>query len=333
MSTAPTYAYATSASARKQTGKLVWFLVAASLVHPMAKLLARYDWRADLLTHFESPAFFLTIFALVIALWRKSRIAGVLLLLLAAVQFEPLARYSLRNPVQPSRQGARRFKILMVNVLFSNQDYRSLSELIERETPDAVGLVEATPSWIKGLSKVREGFPYRIEAPDVDGATGLALWFRREPIAIHPPRTPIRGGWPYLKATIDWPDGPLELWLVHPSNPLRRRGELGNRELVELAKSIGEQLGPRVVVGDLNCTEGSPYFSDFLRESRLRDSRYGFGKQPSWLQSWPFCIPIDHAFVSRELAVVRRRLGPSIGSDHLPLVLEIAPAPAPANPP
>ncbi len=314
------------AQKRKGAGRLVWILAGASLVHPIAKVFSRYDWRADLLTHFESAAFFMTMVAFLVALRRRSRPVAVLLLLLATFQFEPLVRYSLGNPVKPDPGGSRRYKILTANVLFSNQDYQALSELIERESPDAVGLVEATPEWIEGLSAVREKYPYRLEAPDVDGATGLVLWFRKEPISISPPAAPCRGGWPYLRATIDWNDGPLELWLVHPSNPLRRRGEIGNRELVELAKSIGKTSGPRVVVGDLNCTEGSPYFWDFLRESRLRDSRYGFGKQPSWRQTWPFNIPIDHAFVSRELAVLDRRLGAPFGSDHLPLVLEVAPA-------
>jgi endonuclease/exonuclease/phosphatase family metal-dependent hydrolase len=54
----------------------------------------------------------------------------------------------------------------------------------------------------------------------------------------------------------------------------------------------------------------------------------GFGREgswPSWLPS-PLRIAIDHAFVSNDLAVVARRLGPKIGSDHLRLIFELAPA-------
>jgi endonuclease/exonuclease/phosphatase (EEP) superfamily protein YafD len=34
-------------------------------------------------------------------------------------------------------------------------------------------------------------------------------------------------------------------------------------------------------------------------------------------------IPLDHCLVSPELAVVDRRRGPHVGSDHLPLLIEI----------
>ncbi len=51
--------------------------------------------------------------------------------------------------------------------------------------------------------------------------------------------------------------------------------------------------------------------------------------QWSWPASfWLLAIPIDHALVSEDVRVLDRRMGPSIGSDHLPIVLDIA---LPAN--
>ena len=37
-------------------------------------------------------------------------------------------------------------------------------------------------------------------------------------------------------------------------------------------------------------------------------------------------IPIDHAFHDPQLTTSARRVGPAVGSDHLPLEFELAPA-------
>ncbi len=111
--------------------------------------------------------------------------------------------------------------------------------------------------------------------------------------------------------------------MIHPSIPFARKN---TPELAALADRIGRTGVSRIVVGDMNSTEGSPHFADFLRRAGLRDSRLGFGRQPSWPTGWPYRIALDHAFVSDDLAVLERRLGPSIGSDHFPLILDLSPA-------
>ncbi len=99
-------------------------------------------------------------------------------------------------------------------------------------------------------------------------------------------------------------------------------------ELDGLAAEIAEVSGSRIVVGDMNTTDASPHFADFLRTTRLRDSRLGFGRQASWPSWSPYRIAIDHAFLSNDLAVVRRKLLPPNGSDHFALLVELAPAAA-----
>ena len=55
----------------------------------------------------------------------------------------------------------------------------------------------------------------------------------------------------------------------------------------------------------------------------MRDARRGFRIQPSWPNFiWPLRIPIDHTLVSRDVHIVDRGLGPSVGSDHLPVVMD-----------
>ena len=103
----------------------------------------------------------------------------------------------------------------------------SFSVVREPERPDVVGLVEVTDAWLAGLAGVRAGFPYRIEVPG--GARGLALWFRAPPRAIDPPLIPFPEGNPVLHASLDFAGCPREIWLVHPPNPLGRRGRARGR--------------------------------------------------------------------------------------------------------
>ncbi len=294
-------------------------------IHPLATLGARYGRLCDLLSHFEFPALLATVVALVASLFARARIAAVALALLAAYQLEPLVRYEFARRV-PAAPGDRPpLRVLMSNVLIHNTDYERLNHLIISENPDIVGLIEVSPAWLEGLAVARKRYPYRYESPSLRGATGIALWLREKPISVDGPRSVFEGAWPHVEATIAFRDRTLAIRLVHPSNPLYRGAE-GNPELIAIAQAVRNRTGSTLVTGDFNCTEGSPFWWDFVRISGLRDSRYGFGKQPSWPASGIYRIPIDHAFVSSDLAVTRRELGPPIGSDHLPLLIEIAPA-------
>ncbi len=299
-------------------------LVAAALGQPMAACLARWDWRADLLTHFPAPALVVTLLAAAVLATRRQTVLASGLILLALVQTVPLIRYEGSNPV-PS--GSARLRILTVNVLETNGKHDAVARLIERERPDVVGLIEVTTEWLDGLERagVRKEYPYRRELPN-PGGIGMALWFRHEPrqivtISVGP------GGNPALRGTFDFAGREHQLWLVHPPNPLQAAGRYRcNRELAALARQIRDAGGSQVVIGDLNRTDGSPYFHDFLRTTGLRDSRLGFGTQPTWPSWSPYRIAIDHAFLSADLAVANRRTGPDIGSDHLPVLLDVSTA-------
>jgi endonuclease/exonuclease/phosphatase (EEP) superfamily protein YafD len=308
---------------------LEWALLGAALVYPAAWLGARLDWRLgarlDLLTHLREPALAVTLAAVAVLARRRPRVA-LALGCLAILQAAPLFRYAGKNPVAPDPGSHARLRVLVANVLWSNTRYDALARLIRDERPDIVGLVEVTDDWLAGLAEVRAEYPYRMEAPG--GATGLALWFREPPPDLDPPRPPLPGAWPFIHARFTFAGVPRHLWLIHPSPPMVRYWPT---ELDALARAVGSTPGSRIVVGDMNCSEGSPRFDAFLTKSGLRDSRLGFGRQPSWPVGLPYRIAIDHAFVSGDLAVVDRRLGPPIGSDHASLILDLAPASSPRS--
>jgi endonuclease/exonuclease/phosphatase (EEP) superfamily protein YafD len=70
----------------------------------------------------------------------------------------------------------------------------------------------------------------------------------------------------------------------------------------------------------------SPWYRRLRAETRLTNARRGFGVMASWPAYLPpvMRLPIDHCLVSDELIVTDCRLGPAFGSDHLPLIVDIA---------
>ena len=68
-----------------------------------------------------------------------------------------------------------------------------------------------------------------------------------------------------------------------------------------------------------------------VSEGGLRNSQIGFGLQPSFSAKsiFPLRVPIDHLLHSEDIRVRDRRLGPAMGSDHFPLVVDLQYAPGP----
>lgn len=67
---------------------------------------------------------------------------------------------------------------------------------------------------------------------------------------------------------------------------------------------------------------GQP-FRELLSRTGLQDTERDFGLQ----RSYPMLlqvIPIDHCLVSSHFVALDRHLGPNVGSDHYPLIVELA---------
>ena len=79
-----------------------------------------------------------------------------------------------------------------------------------------------------------------------------------------------------------------------------------------------------IVIGDLNLTPWSPRFRALLDDGGLGDSRVGFGHHATWPVWFPLLlIPIDHVLADPEIKVYRREVGPAVGSDHYPVLVEL----------
>jgi endonuclease/exonuclease/phosphatase (EEP) superfamily protein YafD len=212
-------------------------------------------------------------------------------------------------------------RVLLLNVHTSSDGFEPVRALIRDVDADVVALVEVDRRWLAELAPVLAGYRGRIEEPRDDNF-GIALYHRGAMTAE------IRTLGSELPSVVARLDGGLGVILTHPIPPVSGDTARSNwRQLEAVADRARSMAGPRIVLGDFNATPWSRPFAAMVARSGLRDSRAGFGVGASFPASggvWAAMrIPIDHALVSAEVGVVSRRIERDVGSDHLPVVLDL----------
>jgi endonuclease/exonuclease/phosphatase (EEP) superfamily protein YafD len=213
-------------------------------------------------------------------------------------------------------------KVLLSNVYTDNRNSAAILELIVRENPDVIALQEIDDRWVAELAVLAQTHPHHLTVPRPDNF-GIGLW-SRHPAQIsetEPGHTEV----PSLLAEFLWHGKAVTLLATHPVPPSGAQGfAQRNTQLEAIAQWARTIAGPCIVIGDLNMSLWSPYHGRFVRDSGLRNARQGFGVLPSWPTFMPFFkIPIDHCLVSPAVEVRAIRTGPNVGSDHLPLMVEL----------
>ena len=303
---------------------LVAFLVLAGVAATLAGVVARQWWVADLATHFKAQlALGLAACALALALLRSYGLA-VLALLAAAVNMAFVVLLYL-PAADPGYLDALPVRVMLANVHRASADYPAVVSLVHKEEPDAVVFIEVSPEWVAGLAPLEAAYPHRVVVARSDDY-GLAVYSR---LPLGQTVTPTLGtlATPAIATTAQVRDKAVTLIAAHPPPP--KSTELAaerNRQYEELATLVRMHDAPMVLCADLNSTPWSPFFTDLLSGTGLRNSRQGFGVLATWNADWPrmAAIPIDHCLVSPDVAVRSLRYGPRVGSDHLPLIVDVA---------
>ena len=125
-----------------------------------------------------------------------------------------------------------------------------------------------------------------------------------------------RGGVPTILAALDSGRGELRIVATHPPPPVGRSfARRRNRHLRELPRHT-EGSTPVLLLGDLNTTPWNYHFRRLVRDTGLVDSSRGWGVQTTWPRGNPLLrVPIDHCLHSPEITIVRRAIGPAVGSE------------------
>ena len=292
--------------------------------------VARWHWIADLTTHFRVQYLLVSLMAgVVLTLCRSYRWAAVAALAclwnvqvirpyLTGVVTAP----GLNSSIQQSG-GVQSIRILFSNVFVGNPDPTRLLRLIESSDPDVIVLMEVTSQWLQTLSRLNDQYPHSAKDPRSD-SFGIAAWSRTE-VETFRTRLNNPASVPEIETRLIVGQQSVALLGIHTLPPVSSSySSTRNMHLQELAERCASFDDPVIIVGDLNITPWSPLFSDLLESAGLHDSRSGRGILPSWpVGRLPLRIPIDHCLTTTGLRVEAMRIGPDIGSDHFPVIVDV----------
>jgi endonuclease/exonuclease/phosphatase (EEP) superfamily protein YafD len=296
----------------------------------LASFAGAWVWWLDVLANFRAQYLvILALLGLVIlaSRWRRTGMAILGVALVNGIFIAPLFVGSPGEPVA----GAPEVRVMSYNLLSTNESYNEVIEYVEATTPDIVLLHEASRPWEVAMGS--SGLDYQLVRGRSDNLIFGTLVLARQTVdavsfgfaegdgrAIALSYQPE--GWPV----------PVKILSSHPVAPTNgERAALRDAQLGFAAEWAGRQDGAYLVVGDLNASPWSSPFRGLVSEGALRNSQLGFGLQPSFSANtiFPLRVPIDHLLHSDDLRVRDRRLGPSMGSDHFPLVVDLQYAPGP----
>jgi len=297
--------------------RLVVYITLASLLG----FFGRVFWVLDLFAHFRVQYFQICLVLILIALWkRRNKLA-------AALAVVACFNYAFILPFYFGKTAAEQVptvRAMLMNINASNGNTEQVLKAIQTAAPDLLLLEEVTTKWSEHLTVLDAKYPYRV-AEVRDDCFGIML-LSKYPLS-HISVTYIgTAGVPSIVTTVHLPQGEISVIGTHPLPPAGRTySQHRNDQLGKLPQIVLDQKKPVLLIGDLNTSPWSSYFTRLLRDSGLKNSMQGFGFQPSWPSNIGFLrIPIDHVLHTPEIVVRNRAVGADVGSDHLPVIVDFS---------
>jgi endonuclease/exonuclease/phosphatase (EEP) superfamily protein YafD len=297
-------------------------LATAGLVLATA-LAGHRDWRLALLGNFRAHLAAASLFVAALAafadiVWPFDGLVIVLMLLCAAANIYEMLRATRPARVKVAGDG-RAVRLVFANLLETNLATDRVIEWLARDRPDVFICAEAHRHWRRALTVLEEDYPHVAGS-----AQGDVMIFSRRPFEAEPIDLFVDIG----HAVAVQVDG-LTIVGLHTASPEDLRRSTALEELLDQAGTfLRGTTGPVVVTGDFNATPWTPPVRRLMAETGLRCAPGALaGTYPAALLGrmvppW-LAIPIDIVLAGGGAHAVSRRRGPSIGSDHWPVVVEL----------
>lgn len=306
---------------------VAWLGVLACLIALLLGRLGAEFWALDLFNHFR-PWYVLgltlgTLVFLLARAWRSAIFSGVVGLVIAAT----LAPWFL--PSDTDHDGPA-ITLAHANVLVGNPNPDEVFAQLLGWSPDIIGLQEVNASWADRLSRV-EGYEVAFAEARED-SFGIALLVRADGDVLVQDVEVLRLGEPHtnigaIACTVTTDIHEARLLYIHTLPPVNTEYALARDTMLHRAGDwVTEQSGECIVLGDLNATVWSVPMQRMVDDASLENALRGQGFGASWPSDMPRAlrIGIDHCLHTSGIVTTDHELGAALGSDHLPLRVELA---------
>ncbi len=308
---------------------LCWFGVIGCLLVSLVAFAGVWHWFFDLFSHLRPIYFVCLAVAAAVALAGRRWFllaASVCGLIANGIALAPHARASLLHEVPPA--AAPVLRLVTLNLHRYNFHHDAVVNLLRDRGPDVVLLQEVSRHWVEALGGISDLYPHQKFDDNTRRTFGLGVlsrngWTKAEVLQMGGQSDRLG-----LAVQLDLSGRPVVILNIHGYHPT-------SREKVRLLKSyqdsaagwVTEQArwgNPAVVTGDFNYTPWSVHYRRFMELSGLLDTSQGRIFEATRNVWFPDRILIDHAFVSDHWRLLRREVGPDVGSDHRPVFVDLA---------
>lgn len=290
----------------------------------LAGLTAKEVPTLDAVGQFAGPALTVAVVGVVLALIVARRLTALLLLGVACwLVFELAPQWTLAD--DPPALGARPVRVYFDDIRSRNHHGEEIRRSIAAADADVVALVQVSNVNAPFVRQALAGYRYHLESRTAADDTGAERMILAARYPLKPLPAPGDGfaGRSVFEAEVSAGE-PIRLVIVNLQRTWPNRGQA--EALQQLAARLGGGRAARaVVVGDFNATLSSVTLRRFVHETGLTPLPVLFGDWPSFAPA-PLRLGTENVMTGPTLTAFDRRLGPANGSDHQPIVFELAPA-------
>ena len=212
-----------------------------------------------------------------------------------------------------------RISIISATVLMENTDHAALRQLIDREDPDILLLMETDAKWNAALTEQLARYDTVVTHPLVNHygmifATKLKA-IKAETVFLVDDETPT------ALAELEGPTGRFLFVGLHPRPPVPGTNTEERDAQIKRAALLADRTYlPVIAMGDFNDVAWSWTSERFKRYGEFRDPRAGRGMMPSFdANSWYLRFPIDQFYLTEGFDLISFETLEAFGSDHFPI--------------